>query len=353
MDEPFFLDVICGRKRGLTAGVLRAVCGAASVGYGAAVGVRNLAYDRRWLSIHAVETPVISVGNLTAGGTGKTPFVALLAERLQQLGRRPGIVSRGYRSLDKHTNDERLVLEQLAPGVPQVLNRDRVAGAWTAFRDHGCDVVVLDDGFQHRRLHRDLDIVLIDATRPWGFGRLLPRGLLREPMSSLRRADLVVVTRCDQVSAGELSDIRHELKRWRGVEGCVEMRFSPRRLRNAQCETRPLAELTGRTCLPFCGIGNPDAFRRTLGALGVDAAPVVFPDHHPYTRDDVEHLSKQADAVRATLLVTTLKDLVKIPRVEVDGKPLWAIDIAAEIVSHGELLEQALRSVRQRLNQAA
>jgi tetraacyldisaccharide 4'-kinase len=345
MDEPFFLDVISGRKRGLTAAALRAVCGAASVGYGAAVRVRNLAYDRRWLSICAVDAPVISVGNLTAGGTGKTPFVALLAERLQQLGLRPGIVSRGYRSLNAHANDERLVLEQLAPGVLQVLNRDRVAGAWAAIRDYDCDAIVLDDAFQHRRLHRDLDIVLIDATRPWGFGRLLPRGLLREPLSSLRRAGLVVITRCDQVSAEELSRIRQELQRWRLANVSAEVRFVPRRLRNPEGELKPLSQLAGPVWLPFCGIGNPDGFRRTLTTLNVAGSPVVFPDHHHYTADDFSRLSDLAEATGASALLTTQKDLVKIPHSDLSGRPVWAIEIAAEFISGGDLLDQALATI--------
>lgn len=353
MDEQFAIDVISGRRRGFIAETLRAGCSVASWGYRAAVGVRNLGYDRRWWESHAVSVPVISLGNITAGGTGKTPLAAFLAEKLRQRGFQPGIVSRGYRSMNGAANDERLVLEQLLPNVPQVQHRDRVAGATIAIRDFGCDVVLLDDGFQHRRLKRDLDLVLIDATRPWGFGRLLPRGLLREPLASLRRADLIVLTRCDQVSADCLSDIRRDLARWRNSDACVEVRFLPKRLRNARGECRPLSALNAENCLSFCGIGNPEGFRRLLANLQVPQPPMVFPDHHHYSADDLQQLGEQAASVQATMILTTQKDLVKIPCTELSGRSLWAVEIAAEIVTGEDHLDGALKLLPSRLRTAA
>src|SRR5690606_8255127 len=136
--------------------------------YGAAVQWRNFAFDRGWYRVHRAGVPVISVGNLTTGGTGKTPLVAWLVHQLEQLGASPAILSRGYRSVDSHANDEKLVLDRLCPGVPHIQNPDRVAGARAALADGVCNLLVLDDGFQHRRLHRDLDLVLIDALNPWG-----------------------------------------------------------------------------------------------------------------------------------------------------------------------------------------
>jgi tetraacyldisaccharide 4'-kinase len=342
MDEPYFIDAISGKRRGLSAAAVRAACGATSWGYAAAISARNLAYDLHWFEVGDVDASVISIGNLTAGGTGKTPLAALLAQKLLLRGLRPGIVSRGYRRLNDDANDEQLMLQQLVPGVPQVLNRDRVAGAQTALADHGCDVILLDDGFQHRRLYRDLDLVLIDATRPWGYGHLLPRGLLREPLSSLWRADVILLTRCDQVSASELDAIRAELFRWRGTAECVTVRFAPRRLRNAAGEIRPLSELSSRRCLPFCGIGNPDGFRRTLAELKVCAAPMIFPDHHHYQPGDFQRLAQRAETAHAEWFVTTQKDLVKIPQADIAQRPVWAIEIGAEIVSGAELLDHAL-----------
>lgn len=345
MDEQFAIDVISGRRRGIVADGLRTACALSSCVYGAATRARNWAYDHGWKKIYSVDLPVISLGNITAGGTGKTPIAAFLAQRLQAQGLRPGIISRGYRRLNDQANDERLVLEQLLPGVPQVMNRDRVAGARTAIQEQGCDIILLDDGFQHRRLKRDVNLVLIDATRPWGFGRLLPRGLLREPLSSLSRADVVLITRCDQVSSAELARLRQELFRWRGTSDCVEVQFVPWRLRNARGEFRPLSSLDGETCLPFCGIGNPAGFQRTLLGLNVIAAPVVFPDHYHYGSADFERLSRQAAAAHASMLLTTQKDLVKIPHTELSARPVWAVEIATEIVAGGELLDLALSTM--------
>ncbi|MGE0376761.1 MAG: tetraacyldisaccharide 4'-kinase, partial [Planctomycetaceae bacterium] len=195
MNESHFLDLISGRRRGVVAAMLRGALTLGIPAYGAAVRARNCLYDMGLRRIHDAGIPVVSVGNLTTGGTGKTPVVAWAAEWFRSHDVRPCLVSRGYRLLEAGGNDEQRVLAQLCPQVPHVQNRDRVAAARIAVRLHDADVVILDDGFQHRRLARDLDIVLIDTTNPWGYGHLLPRGLLRELPSALRRADLVVLTR--------------------------------------------------------------------------------------------------------------------------------------------------------------
>ena len=341
MDEQFAIDVMTGRKRGLGPTLLRAGCEVESWGYAAAISARNVGYDRRWLQSHSVDAPVISVGNLTTGGTGKTPVTAYLAAELAARGFRPGIVSRGYRSLNDSQNDEQMVLAQLLPGVPQVRDRDRVRGAHKAIREQGCDLILLDDGFQHRRLRRDLDFVLIDATRPWGFDRLLPRGLLRESKRGLARADVVLITRCDQASASELGEIHRELTRWGATAARVDVRFAPQRLRNAAGEFRPLALLKSERPLAFCGIGNPTGFQRLLRGLGLDTEPTAFPDHHHYGPDDFRRLKELADAAQATCFVTTQKDLVKFPHPELAGRPVWAVEIAVEILAGGDCLEQA------------
>ena len=176
VDERWFLDVISGRQHGLLAAVTRWGLSMLTPCYRAGVSIRNQLFDLGWKRVHHVDVQVISVGNLTTGGTGKTPMVAWLAEWFRSQGKQPCIVSRGYRSLDEGGNDERRVLEQLCPNVPHEQNRDRVVAARRAIETHKSDVLILDDGFQHRRLSRDVDIVLIDALNPWGYGRLLPRG---------------------------------------------------------------------------------------------------------------------------------------------------------------------------------
>jgi tetraacyldisaccharide 4'-kinase len=329
MDQ-FFLDVISGRRRGLTAGALRGALALCAPLYGLAVAVRNSRYDRGAARVHHAGVPVVSVGNITTGGTGKTPTVAWIVNRLRELVRRPGILSRGYRSLDGQENDEKRLLDQLCPGVPHLQGPDRVATAARAIREHGCDMLVLDDGFQHRRLHRDLDIVLIDALNPWGYGRLLPRGLLRERPASLRRAHLIVITRADQSPSEGITSLRAEIARYTSVE-IVDSRFEPTGLVNAAGERLDLSVARGRRVAAFCGTGNPAAFRATLQHAGVtidEALFRVFPDHHHYTREECPAVANFARHGGADLLLTTRKDLVKVRETALDGIPLWAVEIA-------------------------
>jgi tetraacyldisaccharide 4'-kinase len=327
--DRYFLDVISGRRRGVAAAALRGGTALVEPVYRLAVRLRNQRFA--WGVAHVVRTsvPVVSVGNITTGGTGKTPVVAWIVKWLAAAGRRPGILSRGYRSLDGAENDEKRLLDQLCPGAPHVQGADRAVGAARAIAAEGCDVLVLDDGFQHRRLARDLDIVLIDALCPWGYGRLLPRGLLREPPSSLARANLVVVTRADQRPENELVSLRDEIARYTPAE-VIEGLFVPGGLINAVGDSLAIDAARGVRAAAFCGIGNPDGFRATLRGLGVtlsDDAFRAFPDHHHYTPHVFAEIGRWGHSQRAEMLLTTLKDLVKCPDATVAGIPLWGVEI--------------------------
>ena len=376
--EQFAREVMSGRKRGLAASLLRAGLWSAQWPYRVGIGCKNLAFDFRLREPFEVGVPIISVGNLTTGGTGKTPVVAFLANWFRDAGAQVGLLSRGYRSLvqasegrtppgdfapakstggltpprspeQESVNDEKLVLDQLCPGVPQWLNPDRILSAKRAVVD-GCNLLILDDAFQHRRVHRDLDIVLLDATNPWGYGHCLPRGLLREPIANIERADLVVVTRTDQVSAEELTAIRTELVRHHQVGSVIEVSFRPSQLLNSAGQTKPLAELSGQRVFGFCGIGNPVSFERTLRQLGSDVVGFEsFPDHHHFTSDDLARLAEQAQSSNAELLLTTHKDLVKLHETELGGRPLWAVQIGTEIVRGTPILEARLWSILERV----
>ena len=295
-----------------------------------ATDIRNLRYDRRWAAIHQAGVPVVSVGNLTAGGTGKTPTVAWLVNRLKDQGAAPGILSRGYQSLDGSENDEKRLLDKHCPGIPHVQNRDRVSGARQLVEEQDVSVVVLDDGFQHRRLHRDFDLVLIDALNPFGYGHLLPRGLLRERMAHLRRADALFITRCESSNGPRLETIQQELSRWSSAP-IFQTEFQPTRLVNRDGMTEPLDIAASKAVFGFCGIGNPQGFRRTLASIG---APVSddrfrsFPDHYHYTESDLSQLAEAAIGHHAELFLTTQKDLVKLPRPELAGRPVYAVEIA-------------------------
>src|SRR5262249_6499892 len=219
--------------------------------------LRNRGYDRGWLAVHRAGVPVVSVGNLTVGGTGKTPMVEWVARWFRRHEKQVVILSRGYRQVHG-LNDEGRVLEENLPDVPHLQDRDRVRSARIAVEELEAEVLVLDDGFQHRRLARDLDLVLIDALEPFGLGRLLPRGLLREPVASLRRADLVVLSRADLISPDERRSIRAEAERHGGPVRWIEARHAPMELVGAEGGASSIEELAGRPVAAFCGIGNPE-----------------------------------------------------------------------------------------------
>lgn len=373
MNEQFTREVMSGRKHGLAASLLRAGLWSAQWPYRVGVACKNVAFDFRVREQFEVGVPVISVGNLTTGGTGKTPIVAFLANWFRDAGTKVGLLSRGYKSLTKsnpkrergaegrspsltlrvgEANDEKLVLDQLCPGVPQWLNPDRILSAKRAVVD-GCNLLILDDAFQHRRVHRDLDIVLVDATNPWGYGHCLPRGLLREPTANIGRADLVVVTRVDQVSAEELTAIRAELVRRNHIGTVIEVAFRPSQLVNSAGQVKSLGELAGQRVCGFCGIGNPESFERTLRQLGSEVVGFEsFPDHHHFTTDDLALLGEYAKAANADVLLTTHKDLVKIHETELGGRPLWAVQIGTEIVRGAPMLESRLWSILERVPKA-
>jgi tetraacyldisaccharide 4'-kinase len=384
MDEAALHELLSGRRSDVAAKLFRGALQVPSWSYASIMSLRNLAYSRRWLQVHQVSVPVISLGNITTGGTGKTPLAAWLANWLVSQGHKPGLLSRGYRAIsqgshaesvakvhqstilnisqpandlpilnrssDAHgpavpgCNDEKLVLDRLCPRVPHLQQRDRVTSARRLIVQFGCDVLLLDDGFQHRRLYRDLDLVLVDALKPWGYGHVLPRGLLRESMSGLRRADLILITRADQCSEEQIQSLRHKLHRIRGSEDCVEVAFKPTQLVNVNWQPQTLSSVAGKKAFAFCGIGNPEGFRKTLGSLGVSCDLIQrFPDHHHYQADELVKLAQKAREHSVDVVFTTQKDIVKISADTWHGPPLFAVEIGVEFIDGRELLESLLR----------
>jgi tetraacyldisaccharide 4'-kinase len=318
MDEAALHELLSGRRNGAGARVLRGALEVASWGYSSVMSLRNLAYARQWLPVHHATVPVISLGNITTGGTGKTPLAAWLANWLVSHGHQPGLLSRGYHSLTSEEsepgaalghsdpgNDEKRVLDRLCPGVPHIQQRDRVSSSQRIVREFGCDVILLDDGFQHRRLHRDLDLVLIDALQPWGYGRVLPRGLLRESISGLRRADLILITRADQCTVEQRQALLKELCRVRGTDERIEVAFTPTRLVDLNWQAHPLNTVLRKKTFAFCGIGNPAGFRQTVSSLGVIGEQTqAFPDHHHYDDNDLKRLANTALDLSAEIVLT-------------------------------------------------
>jgi tetraacyldisaccharide 4'-kinase len=343
----YYRWVVSGQAYGLWPAVLRGGLWTASVPYGWATRWRNRLYDGGWKRSRRAAVPVVSIGNLTLGGTGKTPCVEYVARFYARAGRRVAILSRGYGSKVGH-NDEALLLRENLPEVPHYQGADRVSLAAEAVARSASEVLVLDDGFQHRRLARDLDLVLLDATQPFGHGRLFPRGLLREAPESLQRAGLVVLTRCDQVTATERRWLHKQAARLAPDVPVVETIHRPLELTNAAAQA-PLSRVAERYVAAFCGIGNPDAFRATLKTLGAEVSAFrTFPDHHAYSQADMEELGTWARQ-HATdgIVLTTQKDLVKLRRAQLGGRDLWALRIGLHVESGQDTLDRRLGAVLQ------
>jgi tetraacyldisaccharide 4'-kinase len=344
-DVSSYHRLIRGEARGVGPSLARGVLGVAGAGYGIGVTLRNRAFDRGGKAIEKAAVPVISVGNLTLGGTGKTPMVEWVARWGRERGVRVAILSRGYGQAEG-LNDEGRVLEDNLPDVPHLQNPDRVALARIAVEELEAEWLVLDDGFQHRRLARDLDIVLLDALDPFGLGRLFPRGLLREPVSSLKRAGVVVLSRADLVDAPTRAAIRAEAERQAGPLRWAEARHAPRDLIDAEGRSRCLDRLEKEKAVAFCGLGNPEGFRRTLAGLGVEVAGFrAFPDHHPYSAADVAELADWSRTLGAGLALTTQKDSVKLRTPGLGPVPLLALRIGLEFLDGAEVLDEALSAL--------
>ena len=336
----------------------RAVLAAAEVGYRAGIAVRAWAFVWGFRTVRHLPCPVICVGNLTVGGSGKTPCVIALADWLQARGHAIGILLRGYGRRDsgfavvgegrgswQGVGDEAVLIAQRLPGVPVVVGGNRFGAGREALQRFRLDLLLLDDGFQHRQLHRDLDLVMVDATDPFGGGRLLPRGRLREPISALRRAHAIILSRTDQ--APDLSSLQRCLKEIVPGVPTVLSRHRPSRLTEfGSSRGLPLAELAGRRVLALSGIASPEGFHRTLMNLGaVLAGTVVFPDHHSYALDDMLHVEKAAQNAAAQLIVTTEKDAVRIPMVERGDMPartMLILGVDLEITEGQDALERLL-----------
>jgi len=328
----------------------RALLALPALAYGGAVRLRNRFYDFE-SAVQGAGIPVLSVGNITVGGTGKTPIVAWLARTLRDQGRTPAVVSRGYRGSagkgpllvsrgerplagPEICGDEPFLLARHLEGVLVVVGSDRVEGARFARRS-GADVAVLDDGFQHRRLARDLDIVLLDAHNPFGNYGLLPAGTLREPLAGLARADVVLITRS---RPGESLVVIERVVR-RHHPSVPILRAGNRRVGFRDPGGVPVS--TPRRALAFCGVGNPASFAADLEAEGLEIVDLrIFPDHHPYSEADAASLIRDALG-RAATLVTTEKDLVRFPYRAAPGVPaLAALRIEAEIHDRDELMHR-------------
>ncbi len=327
-----------------------------------AVSVRYFLYGIGLIRRFPLGIQVISIGNVTAGGTGKTPVTEIFARTLAAEGRKVAILSRGYRRkeaplwqrlftqvvepplvvsdgkhvlLDSETGgDEPYMLASNLPGVAVVVDRNRVKAGRYAIKRLGCDTIILDDGFQYQRLKHSIEVVLVDATNPFGNGKMLPRGILREPARNLARADIIFLTKCN----GDVSAVREEVRRFNKKAEIVECRHAPKTLRDVWSrEEFPLSWLEGKTVCTLSGIASPKGFENSLRHLG---AKVVwcerYADHHRYAPSEILYALNRTSDMGSDALVTTEKDAVRFPRFETVPVRCLCLRIAIEIISGAE-----------------
>lgn len=337
-----------GKTPGFRAIILRAAMGAAEPIYASVLRLRNHLFEKGISKSHRLPRPVISIGNITTGGTGKTPVVEFLARHFRDCGRNVCILSRGYKSTGA-LGDEQLMLEQAlnTSGLKRVrllANPNRTAAAQAALRDDpAIDLFLLDDGFQHQAVRRDLDIVLINAREPFGYGHVLPRGMLREPLAGLRRADAVIITHADQISPDDLSQIETTLRTHRPgapIYRCahVHIGLSSKSTSQGAPSNLPIDELNRRRFFLFCGIGDPHSLNAQLTPFGANyVGHHFFPDHHRFESSDIDRVQTEAKAAGAEALITTAKDWVKLPLKTRDGAmPIWRLDLAVQFFDEGQ-----------------
>ena len=358
-DQPASVNFLLGVLRGL------------SILFLTVVHVRYFLYQVGLLRRYPLGTQVISIGNVTAGGTGKTPVTEIFARTLAAEGRKVAILSRGYRRkeapwwrriftqvvdpplvvsdgrhvlLDSATGgDEPYMLASNLPGVAVVVDRNRVKAGRYAIKRLGCDTIILDDGFQYQKLKHSIEVVLVDSTNPFGNGNMLPRGILREPARNLRRADIIFLTKCK----GDVSAVKEEIRRYNTSAEIVECNHTPKVLKDVWSrEEFPLDWLRGKTLCTLSGIASPKGFENSLRHLG---AKVVwcerYADHHRYESSEVLYALNRTADLGADALVTTEKDAVRFPRFETSPVRCLYLRIAIEILAGGENFTQIINRI--------
>jgi tetraacyldisaccharide 4'-kinase len=322
---------------GAAGAALRLLLAPAEAGYAAVVGARNGAFDRGWLRSERVDVPVISIGNLSVGGAGKTPFAAWVARRLREWGRRPAIALRGY------GEDEILLHRELNPDVPVFRGRRRVEAAREAVAA-GCDAVVLDDAFQHRALARDLDVVLVPVEGWEPRPRLVPRGPWREGLQALARADVVVLTR-KSADAARAAALEAEVARLHPRVPIVRCALLPSRLGPLHGgEPMAVDALAGRRVLAVAALAIPGPFIDHLRQAGAEAEAATYPDHHPFSSDDAANLMMRASG---RMMVLTHKDAVKLRALLPPSAGAYVLEQSVNVESGADALDAALRRALQ------
>jgi len=347
-----------GWEEGFASGPARMLA-VAGGGYRGLLGAREFLYGRGVLKSRALPCRVVSIGNLTVGGTGKTPAVEIAIQSLTALGHRPGVVSRGYgrrtrgvqivadaasiRLDPEESGDEPFLLARRLPGIPVVVGSNRYDAARVAIERFGVTAIVLDDGFQHRTLKKDLEIVMARARRPWGNGHVLPAGPLREPLEALVRADLVVAT--GALDLGDAREVVDTVDEHAPRVPVVTATLVPAECWEAgRMRSVRIAELAGKRLAAFAGIAAPAAFVETLKSSGVLVEDLVaFADHHWYSSEDLTRLDARAAELGVEALITTEKDWVRLRRLRLPQRPIYVLSVRLAVQTGETAWRQAFR----------
>lgn len=334
--------------------------------------LRAWLYETGLASRFPLGCQVISVGNVTVGGTGKTPVVEILARTLKEEGRNVAILSRGYRKKEKPflqrlfggdvadpprvvsdgkrvlldselSGDEPFMLASNLPGVVVLVDKNRVKSGRYAISHFGCDVLILDDGFQYMKLKHSHEIVLVDSTNPFGNGHLLPRGILREPAANIRRADFIFITKSD----GNTAQLRARLSRMNDHAEIAECRHRPRYYKNAfSQEVLPLEAVKGMKVVTLAGIAAPMSFENSVSKMGARIlSRERYPDHYRYRAQDIIDVINAADEQGADAILTTEKDAVRLPRLEYPKVPIYYMRMDIEITKGFDNFRQCVSRI--------
>jgi len=382
--EKWATDVIFGRARGFWPAMMRVGLRGLSWLYRFGVKLRLRLYRKGWKPQANLGTMVVSIGNLTVGGTGKTPVVERFARELAARGRTVAILSRGYKSADlakpqkwtnprtgevitsppkivsdgeeihlkaKHAGDEPYMLARNLPGVGVVVDRDRVRGGRFAVKELGADILLLDDGLQYLGLEHSLDVILVDQHAPFGVEYILPRGTLREPPRNLRRADYIFLTKCD---GGSNEQLVRRIRRYNKEAEIMQCTHGPKHLQGVfHDEVLPLEALEGKYIGAISGIAQPKSFDRLLKKLGGNVLfHTTFADHHAFTAKEIEPFMYRCVTRGVEMIVTTEKDAVRFPMPHEMDVPIYFLRIEVKILDGEEVWERCIERICQRVERS-
>ncbi len=351
----YYLSVIDGTRKGIDAACLRVILRGFSLLYCIAVMMVRCAYRIGFFKAYDLGFPVISIGNITWGGAGKTPLVEWLVKDLLALGQKPVVLTRGYMSgargcCQKNQSDEVELLRRAFDGkVPVIANKSRVQGALMVPADYARDVFVLDDGFQHWQVKRDLNIVVIDALDPFGHGAMIPRGSLREPVSALKYADVCVISRSD-LAPEAVAGIRKKITAVAPGMRFAEAVHRPKIFLELKTgDAHALSYVQNRPVVLLSGIGSPRGFERTVQSLGADVKHhMIYPDHYCYQSLDIQQVLSCMEKYGVCDVITTAKDAVKLNmflKEFLQKRKVLSLLIDMDIVNGEEVLKDAIVSV--------